>query len=307
MGRLLFRGTGRRPDGNTPYGRLIEKPLYLAPAFLVLLVFFLLPAATTIAISVTDWTLGADRFRFVGLANYITLLQNADFQTSVLNTLRLNLFVVPLSFVLSLGLALAITSVTRWAGFWQAVYFLPVTSNLVAMAVVWDYLLHPELGFVSRVFVAVDLTPVNWLNDRDYVLHTVGLITMWQLMGYYMVLFLAGLLNIPSTLYEAARVDGAASAWDRFWHVTWPMLGPTSLFVFIITVIKSFQVFDVVKVLTEGGPDKASEILLHTLYQEGFVFFRIGPAASIATLFFLVMLALTLYQMRIFERAVHYR
>lgn len=279
---------------------------YLAPASLSLLVFALLPALAVVAISVTDWTPGG-RATFAGLANYRALAASADFRTSVTNTLLLNAMVVPASFVGALALALAITSLERGRAFWQALYFLPVTSNLVAMAVVWDYLLHPQLGFVARLSMAAGLEPLNWLNDRRLVLVTVGVISTWQLLGYYLVLFVAGLVNIPPALYEAARVDGARTAVDRFLHVTWPMLGPTALFVFVVTVIKSFQQFDVVKTLTEGGPDKASEILLHTLYQEGFVFFRMGLAASIATIFFAVMLVLTLLQMRALERRVHYR
>lgn len=303
----ILAPAGRAKARQAAAEPLIAKPLYLLPAFLVLAVFFIVPAAATVVISFTDWQLGRTEFSFAGVANYLRLFGSDDFRTSIANTLWLNLAVVPASFVISLALALAISSVSRGAGFWQTVYFIPVTSNLVAMAVVWDYLLHPKLGFVAQLFLTMGLEPVNWLNDRAVVLYTVGFISMWQLIGYYTVLFLAGLLNIPRVLYEAARVDGASSAWDRFANITWPMLGPTSLFVFIITVIKSFQIFDVVKVLTKGGPDKASEIILHTLFQEGFIFFRMGMAASIATIFFAVMLLLTLYQMRIFERFVHYR
>ncbi|MEJ1964503.1 MAG: sugar ABC transporter permease [Gammaproteobacteria bacterium] len=285
----------------------LSRPLYLMPALLLLVVFFLAPAAATIVISFTDWDLGNRTPEFIGFANYHTLFTDADIRISLTNTLVLNAVIVPVSFAVALLLALGITSVKRGAAFWQIIYFLPVTSNLVAMAVVWDYLLHPELGFVAKACLALGIEPVNWLNDRRYALFTVGFISSWQQIGYYMVLFLAGLLNISPTLYEAARIDGARSALDRFRHVTWPMLGPTALFVFIITVIKSFQIFDVVKVLTKGGPDNATEIILHTMYQEGFVFFRIGLAASIATIFFLVMLALTLWQIRSVERHVHYR
>lgn len=292
------------PINREPF---VAKPLYLLPAFLLLMIFFLLPALATIVISFTDWQLGNREFSFVGIANYISLFQNPDFQTSIGNTVKLNLVIVPFSFLVSMGLALLITSVSRGTAFWQTVYFIPVTSNMVAMAVVWDYLLHPELGFIAQLFLNMGFEPINWLNDRSIVLFTIGFISVWQLIGYYTVLFIAGVLNIPKSLYEAARVDGASTGWDSFIHITWPMLSPTSIFVFIITVIKSFQIFDVVKVLTEGGPDKASEIILHTLYQEGFIFFRMGNAASIATIFFCAMLALTLYQMRIFERYVHYR
>lgn len=285
---------------------LIASPFYLAPAFILLAVFFLLPAAATIVISFTDWALSGKPVSFVGLQTYRELLTSDDFRISLLNTLKLNLFVIPTSFVVALLLALAIHNSAKAAPFWQTVYFLPVTTTLVAMAFVWQWVLHPEIGVVAWVLTHLGFSPINWLNDRSIVLYTIGFISLWQLVGYYTVLFLAGLMAIPRSLYEAAEVDGARRSFDRFLHVTWPMLGPTALFVFIITVIKSFQIFDVVRALTRGGPNKASEIILHTLYQEGFVFFRMGRAAAIATLFFLVMLALTLWQMRLLDRRVHY-
>jgi len=285
---------------------LIAKPFYLAPAFALLAVFFLLPALATLAISFTDWTLGGRTVGFVGVENYYALLASEDFQVSLANTLKLNAVVIPASFIVALVLALAIYDASRTAALWQTVYFLPVTTTLVAMAFVWQWVLHPEFGVVAFVLARIGAPPVNWLNDPDLVLYTIAFISLWQLTGYYMVLFLAGLLGIPRALYEAAEMDGARRALDRFLHVTWPMLGPTALFVLIVTVIKSFQIFDVVRVLTKGGPNKASEIILHTLYQEGFVFFRTGRAAAIATLFFLVMLVLTLWQMRVLDRRVHY-
>lgn len=285
---------------------LITKPFYLVPAFALLAIFFLLPALATLAISFTDWTLGAKTLAFVGVHNYDALLASEDFRLSLANTLKLNAFVIPASFILALVLALAIHTTRGTAALWQTVYFLPVTTTLVAMAFVWQWVLHPEFGIVAWILVRLGVPPVNLLNDPDLVLYTIGFISLWQLVGYYTVLFLAGLLAIPRSLYEAAEMDGARSALDRFLHVTWPMLGSTALFVLIVTVIKSFQIFDVVRVLTKGGPNKASEIILHTLYQEGFVFFRTGRAAAIATLFFVAMLVLTLWQMRVFDRRVHY-
>lgn len=291
-------------ERSTPW---LVRGAWLAPAVGLLLLFSAGPALAVAGISVTDWSLGHPGLAFVGLDNYRALFASADFQTSVRNTLVLNAVVVPVSIALALTIALAISGVTRGAAAWQAIYFLPVTANLVAMAVVWDFLLHPELGVVARATVLLGWTPLNWLHDRALVLFAVGLITTWQLVGYYIVLFVAGLTAIPRPLYEAARIDGARTAFDRLVHVTWPMLGPTTLFVGVIAVIKSVQTFDVVKVLTEGGPEKASEILLYTLYQEGFVFFRMGRAAAIATIVLVVMIALTLVQMRAIERRVHYR
>ena len=303
---MVLERSEPRAAARQPASPILAKPLYLAPAFALLAIFFLLPALATLAISFTDWTLGGKTLAFVGVDNYRALFASEDFRISLANTLKLNLFVIPASFVVALGLALAIHNATRTAALWQTVYFLPVTTTLVAMAFVWQWVLHPEFGVVAFILGRLGAPPVNWLNDPGLVLYTIAFISLWQLTGYYMVLFLAGLLGIPRPLYEAAEIDGARSALDRFLHVTWPMLGPTALFVFIVTVIKSFQIFDVVRVLTKGGPNKASEIILHTLYQEGFVFFRTGRAAAIATLFFLAMLVLTLWQMRVLDRRVHY-
>ena len=289
---------------RTPW---LVHPLYLLPAFFLLLVFFVVPALTTIGISFTDWQLGSSSIERIGLENYKELFTDEVYRESLINTLKLDLFVVPVSFFLALGLALAINGLNRFQGFWQTVYFLPVTTTLVAMAQVWSWILHPQFGMVAQLFKLFGLTPINWLNDQSVVLYTIGFISIWQLVGYYTVLFIAGLLNVPKDLYEAALIDGARSPWDRFCHVTWPMLGPTSLFIFIITIIKSSQIFDTVKVLTKGGPNNASEILLYTLYSEGFEFFRTGLASAIATLFLAIMLLLTMYQMRVFEKYVHYR
>lgn len=302
--RTFIRTRAKNRDDRAPW---IVQPLYLLPAFFLLMVFFVVPALTTIGISFTDWQLGSSSIELIGVENYKELFTDEIYRKSLINTLKLDLFVVPISFFLALGLALAINGLNRFQGFWQTVYFLPVTTTLVAMAQVWSWILHPQFGMVAQLFKLFGLTPINWLNDQSVVLYTIGFISVWQLVGYYTVLFIAGLLNVPKDLYEAALIDGARSPWDKFCHVTWPMLGPTSLFILIITIIKSSQIFDTVKVLTQGGPNNASEILLYTLYSEGFEFFRTGLASAIATLFFAIMLLLTLYQMRIFEKYVHYR
>ena len=283
-------------------------PCLIAPAMAALLLFFVLPALVTAGVSFTDWTLGSPDFSWAGWDNYRQIFADPDFQKSLGNTFKLTLMVVPSSFILSLGLALAIRCLGgRWAELWQTVYFLPVTTSLVAMSVVWQWVLHPEVGIVAWLLSCFGvLEKINWLNDGDIVLFTLAFITVWQMIGYYMVIFLTGLMRIPTDVYEAAQVDGADRAWSRFWHITWPLLTPTSFFVFILTVIKTFQVFDIVKVLTRGGPEKASEILLYTMYQEGFSFFRTNIAASIATLYLLVMLALTLWQNHVLGRRVHY-
>ena len=264
----------------------LANPFMLSPAVGCLLLFFILPMIATVVVSFTDWQLGGQgEVHFVGLKNYLDLWTSEEFRKSVRNTFFMTAVVVPTSFVLALALALAIRASGRLAQLWQTIYFLPVTASLVAMAVVWQWILHPEVGFVAVILTHLGVTEnINLLNDPDYVLWTLSFITVWQMAGYFMILFLTGLVQIPPELYDAAKVDGANTPLALFSNITWPLLGPTSFFIVILTIIKTFQVFDIVKVLTRGGPEKASEILLYTMYQEGFSFFRMGTAAAVAAM-----------------------
>lgn len=280
----------------------------MTPAMGCLLIFFIFPMIATVVVSFTDWQMGSqDEVHFIGFSNYLSLWESEDFRKSVRNTLFMTMLVVPASFILSLVLALAVRASGRMAQIWQSIYFLPVTASLVAMAVVWQWILHPEVGIAAAILSALGVTEkVNFLNDADYVLWTLSFITVWQMSGYFMIIFLTGLVQIPNDLYEAARIDGAKSAWSRFSNITWPLLGATSFFVLILTIIKTFQVFDIVKVLTRGGPEKASEILLYTMYQEGFSFFRMGTAAAVAAIYLAVILLLTWLNNSVIGKRVHY-
>jgi multiple sugar transport system permease protein len=293
---------------KTALNRWLGQPAFILPALTALLAFSILPSLATVLISFTDWNLGRNSgFSFIGLENYGNLFADPDFGKSLKNTLLLIAVVVPVSFILALGIALAIRNAGKGAGLWQTIYFLPVTASLVAMAVVWQWVLHPEVGLVAFLLSCFGIMQkINWLNDGRIVLFTLGFITIWQMTGYYTVLFLTGLVQIPADLYAAARVDGAKSGWACFRHITWPLLGPTALFVLIITIIKTFQVFDIVKVLTRGGPEKQSEILLYTMYQEGFAFFRTGASAAIAAIYLGITLLLILGQVKVIGRKVHY-
>ena len=286
----------------------LANPFMLSPAVGCLLLFFILPMIATVVVSFTDWQLGGQgEVHFVGLKNYLDLWTSEEFRKSVRNTFFMTAVVVPTSFVLALALALAIRASGRLAQLWQTIYFLPVTASLVAMSVVWQWILHPEVGFVAVILTHLGVTEnINLLNDPDYVLWTLSFITVWQMAGYFMILFLTGLVQIPPELYDAAKVDGANTPLALFSNITWPLLGPTSFFIVILTIIKTFQVFDIVKVLTRGGPEKASEILLYTMYQEGFSFFRMGTAAAVAAMYLDVMLVLTWLQTHFIGRRIHY-
>ncbi len=276
------------------------------PAMAILFIVLLGPSLAVIVLALTDWQLGAPSMNFIGVGNFEQLLADRVFWRSFGNTIIYCLVTVPGSVFLGLGIALLVELAPAGRAFYRAAYFLPVTSTLIAMAVVWEFLLHPSVGLVNLTLELVGLKGVDWLKNPDVALFTLAGIGIWQSVGLNMVLFMAGIQAIPGDLYEAAEVDGAGGAWNRFRTVTWPMLGPTTLFVTVVSSIRSFQVFDTVEVLTKGGPNKATEVLLYTMYTEGFSFFRTGYASAVTVVFVLIVLVLTLAQVRLGERRTHY-
>jgi multiple sugar transport system permease protein len=280
--------------------------LFVSPAVALLWTVLLGPSLAVIVISLTDWQLGRPSLAFVGLANFTALARDPVFWRSLANTCVYAIVVVPVSVGLGLGLALLIESGRSLRTFYRTVFFLPVTSTLIAMAVVWEFLLHPSVGLVNLTLESLGVPTTDWLKNPSTALFTLCTLGVWQGVGLNVVLFIAGLKTVPADLYEAADVDGADSAWERFRRVTWPMLGPAAMFVVVVTAIRSFQVFDTVEVLTKGGPTKSTEVLLYTMYAEGFSFFRTAYACAVTVVFMAVVVALTLLQARLADRRVHY-
>jgi len=277
-----------------------------APAVMLMLLLLLGPAAAVLLLSFTDYQLGARTVAFIGAGNYAELVADKVFWKSLGNTLAYVAIVVPCAALLGLGTALLIEAGAGLKAFYRAVYFLPVMATLIAMAIAWEFMLHPQFGLINLGLKAIGLSPHNWLNEPGLALYVLAGIGIWQLFGFNMVLFLAGIVSIPRHLYEAAEMDGARGAWDRFRLVTWPMLGPVTMFVALISTIRSFQVFDTVHALTKGGPVKTTEVLLYTMYAEGFEFLRSGYAAAIAVVFLGFVLVLTVVKTWIVDRKVHY-
>jgi len=300
------------PAGTSEAGLLARRSEALAgwrlagPAVALLAMLILLPTIGVVALSLTDFELGYDSIQFVGLDNYLELLEDRTFLISLGNTLTYTVIVTPLSVLLGLGAALLIESEVRGRALFRTIYFLPVVSLLVAMATVWQYLLHPTIGPVNAILRLIGIDGPNWLGGSDTVLMSLALIGVWQAVGFNMVLFLAGLTAIPRELYAAAEIDRATTAWDRFWLVTWPMLGPTTLFVVTISVINAVKVFETVSTVTQGGPNRASEVLLWTIYQEGFVYLRVGYASAMTVVFLAILMVLMVLQYRALDRRVHY-
>ncbi|MDC7222711.1 MAG: sugar ABC transporter permease [Spirochaetales bacterium] len=286
--------------------RLRSALTLITPSVILMVILLIGPALFVLLLSLTNWQLGSKSFDWVGLRNYGELFGDAIFRRASLNTLIYTLVVVPLSVILGLGAALLIQSTKGLTSFYRAALFLPVMSTFVAMVIVWEYMLHPSFGVVNTLLSSLGFAKQDFLRNENLVLYTLAAIGIWQQTGYNMVLFLSGLSGINRELYQAADVDGARGFWDSFSLVTRPQLAPISLFVIVISAIRSFQVFESVHVLTQGGPNNASEVMIYTMFEEGFRFFRTGYASAISIIFLGAVLIITIVKSRIIERRIHY-
>ncbi|MFC5991306.1 carbohydrate ABC transporter permease [Limoniibacter endophyticus] len=278
--------------------------LFALPATLLLIAIYIIPIIVLAGFSVTDYRLGALSTQFVGLDNFTAAFADPVFMRALKNTVLYAIIVIPAGVFLALGAALLVYNRKHSRAFWEIAYFLPVTATLVAMATVWQFLLHPSLGPVNAAIKWFGFEPVAFLSNPSLLIPTMALIGIWQVLGFNMVLFLAGLTAIPKDLHEAARLDGAKNPIDRFLTVTWPMLGPTTMFVVVTTSISAFKVFETVAVLTKGR--SGSEVLLFALYLEGFEYANTGYAAALTLIFLAIVLVLSIGQTLHMDRKVHY-
>jgi multiple sugar transport system permease protein len=278
---------------------------FIAPALGLIALFFVVPVVAGFVLAATDFDLyGIGDFstaRFVGLGNFAALLHDPVFWKALANTFYFVLVGGPLSVAVSLAAALLVNArLARFKGFFRTVYFAPVVTTMVAVAVVWRYLYHPRFGLLNQILASLGLPDVNWLGDPRWAMPAIILMAVWKNFGYNMIIFVAGLQGIPTTQYEAARVDGAGP-WQQFRHITIPALRPMLTFVGIITMIGYFQIFTEPYVLTggTGGPLNATLSLVMYMYKQGFRWWNIGFAAAVALVLFLIILAGTLAQMRL--------
>ncbi len=277
--------------------------LLAAPALGAIAVFFFIPIAVALALSLTDFDIYAladiANLRFIGLRNYLELLSTPLFWRALGNTLYFTGLGVPLSIGASLGAALLLNSrLARARGLLRTALFAPVVTTLVAVAIIWRYLLHTRYGLINYGLGRLGIAPIDWLGDPRTAMPAIIIFTVWKSFGYNMVIFLAALHTIPETLYEAASLDGAG-AWARFRHVTLPMLGPTLLLVSILTMAGFFQLFAEPYVMTQGGPAQSTVSVLYFMYEQGFKWWNLGMASAVAFVLFLMMFAVTLLQMAI--------
>lgn len=280
---------------------------FVAPALLLIIVFFLGPVIAAVGLSFTDFDLYAladpRAARWVGVRNYVRVLHEPLFWQALRNTLYFAIVGGPLTVAASLGAALLVNArALRWKATARAVFFAPFVTTLVAVAIVWRYLYHPRYGLLNYLLGHVGVHPIDWLGDPHWAMPAIILMATWKNFGYNMLICIAGLQNIPRELHEAAALDGA-TPFQRFRHVTIPMLAPTLFFVVIVTMIGYLQLFTEPYVMTQGGPLRATTSLVLYMYEEGFRWWRLGVAAAIAFLLFLLIVIFTVIQRRISPRA----
>lgn len=278
--------------------------IFLGPNLIGFLVFTLWPVIMTFILSLSSYDI-LSPMKFIGFQNYRDLFQDTVFLKVFKNTWVYTLTTVPIGVTLSLFLAIALDRSDRGIRFFRGAYFIPVISSMVSIGVVWQWLYNPEFGLINNLLSKIGIDGPMWLTSDKTAMLSLIIVSVWKNLGYNMLLFLAGLQSIERNYYEAAEIDGA-SWWQQFRNITVPLLTPTTFFVLVMAFIGSFQVFDLVMMMTQGGPGRATSVVVHYLYQNAFKFFKMGYASAMAYVLFAVILAVTGIQMLFQRKWVNY-
>jgi multiple sugar transport system permease protein len=269
-----------------------------------LVIFMVIPAIASIVISFTNWNM-MNTPSFIGLANYKELISDALFWKTLKNTAVYVFWKVPVNVFISLVFAVLLNREMYGRGIFRAIFFLPMVASSVSVALLWLPLFETSNGILNVMLNAVGLKGLSWIYSQETAMMSVVMVALWKEIGYYMVMFLAGLQGIPATYYEAAEIDGASPI-HTFFKITVPLISPVTFFVFIISIIGSFQIFDLTTVLTAGGPANSTYTTIMYVYKAGFNFFRMGYASAISTILFVIILILTTIQNKLSEAWVNY-
>jgi multiple sugar transport system permease protein len=278
--------------------------LFVLPSLLFLALFVVYPIFTALYFSFTRYTL-LEPPLWIGVSHYRDLLTDARFLKAVGNTFLFALLTVPVGTALALLLAIAVDRPLRGIMFFRATYYLPVVTSFVAVSFIWLWIYEPQFGVLNDLFEMVGLPRLHWLRDPSTALLSIAILSIWKNVGYNMVIYLAGLQGIPEHLYEAARVDGA-NAWQRFWKITLPLLSPTTFFVFVVYFIGALQMFVQAWILTQGGPLDSTLTVVYLIYSNGFEYLKMGYAAAMSMILFLIIAAITYVNTRIIRYDTYY-
>jgi multiple sugar transport system permease protein len=277
--------------------------LFILPQLLGILVFAIIPVIAVIGLTFFEWSIVGIP-KFVGFANYMDQIASDDMHKAVINTLYYTVLTIPFQLIFALLLSIAVNHI-KGKVIYRCIYFSPVVTNSVAVSMVWMWLYNGEFGVLNLLLKNIGVQGPNWIVDMEWVMPSIAVMSIWQGVGYYMVLFLSGLQGIPNVYYEAAKIDGA-SGFAQFRHITLPMLSSTTFFIVIMAIIGSFQVFDQTFIMTNGGPAKASYCLVLHIYQNAFQFFKMGIATTASVMLFILILIVTLVQFKLQKKWVYY-
>lgn len=278
---------------------------FTAPNFIILGVFVFWPIFYSLFLSFFKWNMISPKKTFLGFDNYRNLFSDPIFWKITRNTLILAIFTVVIKLAIALILALQLNRKPKGGALYRAIIFSPTFTTSVAVAMVWTWIFEPTFGLFRLVFKAFGLASPNWLFNANWSLPAVIIVLIWSRMGYDMVLFLAGLKNISEEIYDAALVDGVNS-WQNFLYITFPLLSPTTFFLTITSFIGALKAFDIISIMTDGGPMNSSNVYVLYLYQNAFKWFKTGYASAIALVLFILILVITLIQNKLSSRWVHY-
>lgn len=267
--------------------------IFVLPALIGTFIFIIIPIFCSFALSFTEWDL-LNEIKFVGLSNYRTILGEKEFLQILINTFVYAVSTTVFAVIIPLIIASVLNTKIRGAEIYKTIYFLPFITPAVAAAIVWSWIFDPNIGGINLLFK----THLNWLFDTHLAMPVLIFVSVWKLTGYNIVLFLTGFSTIDSCIYEAAMLDGASSK-DMFFKLTLPLLKPTTYFVILVTAISSFQVFDLIYVMTSGGPDNSTNVIVYSIYKYAFEYFDIGKSCALAYILFAVILILALLQRRL--------
>ncbi len=281
--------------------------LFVSPMLIGVTVMVLIPIIATLLLGFADWNFvqGWDGIKWVGLDNFRTLWQDEMFRKSLLNNIVF-LLTVPVYMLISMVLAILIDRYVYFKGYFKVAYFVPYISMTVAVAVVWQVLFQPSYGPINELLKSIGIAnPPQWIADPNYALISIMMISVWISIGFNMIVYIAGLQSIPKDLYEAADIDGA-NGWTKFRRITFPLLSPTSFFLLVTGIISTFKVFDIIAVMTQGGPIGSTSMLVWYLYDTAFVNLKVGYASSIAGVLFVLVMLITLGQWAAQKKWVNY-
>ena len=279
--------------------------LFVLPAMIPLIVFWIYPILRSVFISLTDWDYMSPTYNFVGLNNYIMLFQDSRFYDALLNTLVFTLGTLVPTIILGLLLALLMQKAFKGSGVLKFILFSPWITPTVAVSIVWTWIYDPSSGIANQILEFLHLPALQWIKSSDTAMLAVILVTVWKSLGYAMIFYLSALEKVPGELYEASGMDGA-NAWQRFRDVTLPCISPTTFFLVIITMVSSLQAYDQIQILTQGGPSGSTRTLLYMYYQLGFQEFDMGQATAVAVVMIVLTVIISSIQFVVSKKWVHY-